>query len=70
MTETVDDQLPADVDRLLHQKTAVAKLGAAAGSVWRRPSVAKDLWRFNEDALKASDRLARFLSGLVKNLPR
>jgi adenosylhomocysteine nucleosidase len=69
MTETVDDQLPADVETMLHQKTAAAKLGAAAGSVWRRPSVAKDLWRCNEDALKASDRLARFLSGLVKNLP-
>ncbi len=69
MTETVDDELPEDVERLLHQKTAAAKLGAAAGSVWRRPSVAKDLWRFNEDALKASDRLARFLSGLVTNLP-
>jgi adenosylhomocysteine nucleosidase len=70
MTETVDDQLPEDVDRLIHQKTAAAKLGAAAASVWHRPSVAKDLWRFNEDALKASDRLARFLAGLVANLPK
>jgi adenosylhomocysteine nucleosidase len=69
MTETVEDQLPADVEKMIQQKTAAAKLGAAAGSVWRRPSVAKDLWRFNEDALKASDRLARFLSGLIKNLP-
>ena len=69
MTETVDDELPPDVERLLQQKSAAAKVGAAAGSVWRRPSVAKDLWRYNEDALKASDRLARFLSGLVQNLP-
>jgi len=69
MTETVEDQLPPEVETTLHQKTAAAKLGAAASSVWRRPSVAKDLWRFNEDALKASDRLARFLSGLVQNLP-
>lgn len=69
MTEVLDDLLPNDVERLLQQRSAAAKLGAAAGSVWRRPSVAKDLWRFNEDALKASDRLARFLSGLVKNLP-
>jgi adenosylhomocysteine nucleosidase len=69
MTETVEDQLPEDVEKLLQQKTSAAKLGAAAGSVWRRPSVAKDLWRFNEDALRASDRMARFLSGLVQNLP-
>jgi adenosylhomocysteine nucleosidase len=69
MSETVDDELPVDVEKTLQQKTAAARLGAAAGSVWRRPSVAKDLWRFNEDALKASDRLGRFLSGLVGNLP-
>lgn len=69
MTETVTDELPPDVERLLQQKSAAAKVGAAAGSVWRRPSVAKDLWRYNEDALKASDRLARFLAGLVQNLP-
>lgn len=70
MTEACDDQLPADVDRLLQQRSAAAKLGATARSVWCRPSVAKDLWRFNEDALKASDRLGRFLTGLVQNLPK
>jgi adenosylhomocysteine nucleosidase len=70
MTEAADDELPPDVETLLHQRTAAAKLGAAAGSVWRRPSVAKDLWRFNEGALKASDRLSRFLSGLLQNLPK
>lgn len=69
VTEEVDDTLPKDIDHLFQQKSAAGKLGAVAGSVWRRPSAVKDLWRYNEEALKASDRLARFLTGLAQNLP-
>jgi adenosylhomocysteine nucleosidase len=69
VTDEVNDTLPKDIDHLFQQKSAAGKLGAVAGSVWRRPSAVKDLWRYNEEALKASDRLARFLAGLLQNLP-
>jgi hypothetical protein len=34
----------------------------------KRFSAAKDLWKLREDALKASDRLAKFLVGVTNEL--
>jgi adenosylhomocysteine nucleosidase len=69
ITDTVDDELPRDVERLLNRPTMVRKLGAAAGSLIRRPSAAKDLWKLRESALIAADRLAKFLAGVIGQLP-
>jgi adenosylhomocysteine nucleosidase len=69
ITDTVDDELPRDVERLLNRPTMVRKLGAAAGSIVRRPSAAKDLWKLRESAITAADRLAGFLVGVVRQLP-
>jgi adenosylhomocysteine nucleosidase len=68
VSDAVDDELPPEIEQLLKQKSLAAKLGAAAGAVFNRPSAAKDLWRLREDALKASDRLARFLLGVIEQL--
>jgi adenosylhomocysteine nucleosidase len=68
ITDTVDDELPPEIEVLLAQKSFAGRLGAAAGAVFRRPSAAKDLWRLREEALKASDRLAKFLVGVVQQL--
>jgi adenosylhomocysteine nucleosidase len=57
------------LENLLEQKTLAGKVGAAAGAVLKRFSAAKDLWQLREDALKASDRLAKFLAGVVGQLP-
>ena len=62
LTDAVDDELPRDVEALLRQKTRVAKAGAVVGAVWRRPSSVKDMWNLRENALVASDRLAKFLA--------
>jgi adenosylhomocysteine nucleosidase len=70
ITDTVDDELPRDVERLLNRPTMVRKLGAAAGSIVRRPSAAKDLWKLRESAITAADRLAKFLVGVVEQLPQ
>jgi adenosylhomocysteine nucleosidase len=69
ITDTIDDELPRDVERLLNRPTMVRKIGAAAGSLLRRPSAAKDLWKLRECATTAADRLARFLAGVVEQLP-
>jgi adenosylhomocysteine nucleosidase len=69
ITDTVDDELPRDVERLLNRPTMVRKIGAAAGSLLRRPSTAKDLWRLRESAIVAASRLARFLEDVIKQLP-
>lgn len=69
ITEALDDGMPKEVKRMLDQKSLAAKLGAAAGALWNRPSSIKDMWQLKEDAFRASDRLARFLAGVVANLP-
>ncbi|NLE39346.1 MAG: hypothetical protein GX621_15100 [Pirellulaceae bacterium] len=69
LTDAVDETLPADVQYLTDQTSHAARLGAALGTVWRRPSSVKDLWALKETALIGSDRLARFLVGLIESLP-
>ncbi len=66
--DTVDEELPPDVEHLLSQKTVPGKLGAATGSLWRRPSSLKDMYRLRENALVASEQLAKFLDGMVEQL--
>jgi adenosylhomocysteine nucleosidase len=68
ISDAVDDELPPEIENLLAQKSLAGKLGAAAGAVLKRFSAAKDLWKLREDALKASDRLAKFLVGVVQQL--
>ena len=61
ISDTADDELPRDVENLLEQKSGAARLGAAVGAVWRRPASLKDMYQLRENALVASDRLARFI---------
>ncbi|HVC93992.1 MAG TPA: hypothetical protein VND64_09895 [Pirellulales bacterium] len=68
ISDAVDDELPADVERLARQKTRAGLFGAATGAVFRRPSSVKDMLRLKEEALVASDRLAKFLSGMITQL--
>ncbi|MCI0361941.1 MAG: hypothetical protein L0211_25950 [Planctomycetaceae bacterium] len=68
ISDAVDDELPPEIEHLLSQKSLAGKIGAAAGAVMHRWGAAKDLWNLREDALKASDRLAKFLRGVVGQL--
>jgi adenosylhomocysteine nucleosidase len=68
ISDAVDDELPPEIEHLLKQKSLAGKLGAAAGAVFKRFGAAKDLWKLREDALKASDRLAKFLVGVTQQL--
>ena len=64
INDTSDEILPNDVEHLLSQKSGAAQLGAALGSIWRRPASAKDMYQLRENALVASLRLAKFLTAL------
>ncbi len=68
ISDTVDDELPEDLDSLIMQRTTAGRLGAAAGTLFRRPSSIKDMLRLKEEALVASDRLAKFLDGVIQQL--
>ncbi len=68
ISDAVDEELPADIERLVTRKTLVRRIGATAGTILRRPSVVKDLWRFRETAHVCSERLAKFLVGVIEQL--
>ncbi len=68
ITDPVEEQLPADVERLLRQNTRVSRMGAVVGAVWNRPGSVKDMWQLRENALLASDRLAKFLGATIEQL--
>jgi adenosylhomocysteine nucleosidase len=68
ITEGLDERLPVELERMFAQKTIAGKLGAATGAILRRPGAVKDWWKFQQEALQASQRLAKFLRGIVAQL--
>jgi adenosylhomocysteine nucleosidase len=70
ISDAVDDVLPPEIEHLVAQKSLAGKLGAAAGAIYKRWGAAKDLWQLREDAIKASDRLAKFLASMLSQLPK
>jgi adenosylhomocysteine nucleosidase len=68
ISDPIDQALPPDLDFLVRRKTTASRLGAAAGAILRRPSSFKEMWQLKEDALVASERLARFLVGVIAQL--
>ncbi len=68
ITDGVNDQLPPEVEKLLSQDSLAARLGAAAGAIFNRPSSVKDMWALKEEALRATDRLAKFLVSMLPQL--
>jgi adenosylhomocysteine nucleosidase len=68
ISDTLEEELPKEVELLLDQKSVAGRLGAAAGALLNRPSSLKDMWKLKEDSLKASDRLARFLVSMIGQL--
>jgi adenosylhomocysteine nucleosidase len=68
IVDAVDDEVPPEVRRLTSRKTAAQRIGAAAGSLVRRPSSIKDLWNHYETSLAASNTLATFLEAMVASM--
>ena len=68
LTERSDDNLSLPLKSLLSQESVSAKVGAAVSARWNEPKSATELWKVHEDAVKASDRLAKFLSVFLAGL--
>lgn len=68
ISDSLEDELPREIEQLLAQKSIAGKLGAAAQAVWKRPGAALDLLKLQDEALKASDRLARYLTSMLGQL--
>ena len=68
ISDAVDRQLPPEVDNLVRQRSRAGRIGAVGAAILRRPSSIKDMWQLKEDALVASERLGKFLVGVVGQL--
>ena len=68
VSDAADDALPCDVEKLLVQRSTAGRLGTALGSIWRRPSSLMDMLALQQNAVAASDRLAKFLAGAIKHI--
>ncbi len=68
VTDAVDEKLPPEVENLVRQKTRTGQWGAALGAILNRPGSVKDLYKLQENALAASDRLARYLAAVIQTL--
>ncbi len=68
ITDLLEDRIPVEVERMLTKGTWASKLGAATGAILKRPSSVKDWWHLQQQGLKASERLAKFLAGVLPQL--
>jgi adenosylhomocysteine nucleosidase len=69
ISDPVDEELPDDIASMIELKSTGSKVGRAIGNIFRRPSAIKDMWRLKENAVVSADRLAKFLTTLVEQLP-
>ncbi|MBX3440586.1 MAG: 5'-methylthioadenosine nucleosidase [Planctomycetaceae bacterium] len=67
ISDDLSEDLPPEVLSVFGG-TGSLRAGAIAGALWKRPSSVKDMWRLREQAVTASERLARFLLMIVPKL--
>ena len=68
ISDSVEDEIPTEVSKLLSQSTLASKVGAATGALFQRPSAAKDMWKHRDHAGRTAERLAGFLTGIVEQV--
>ena len=68
ITDAQADQPPPEVASYLSQQSLAGKMGAAAGTLFRKPSAFKSMFQLRQNAMKASDRLAKFLASMSQQL--
>ena len=67
VSDDLSADLPAEILSVVGS-TGTMRVGAALGSIWKRPGSLKDMWKLRETAHAAADRLATFLDGVVRQL--
>jgi adenosylhomocysteine nucleosidase len=67
----ISDDLSADLPEEIMSlvgSTGSVRFGAALGAVFKRPSSVKEMWKLREKAHRASETLADFLDGVLRQL--
>jgi adenosylhomocysteine nucleosidase len=68
ISDRLQDELPHEIEKLIPEQSLAKRAGSILGSVFRRPSVVKDMWNLQEAAWLCNNRLSEFLQTLVKEL--
>ncbi len=67
ISDDLSADLPPEILSILGG-TGTLRLGAALGSIWKRPGSISDIWKLREKAQDAAGKLATFLDGVVTQL--
>lgn len=67
ISDDLSADLPPEILTVLGN-TGSKRFGAAVGSIFKRPSSIKDMWKLRETANAAAERLATFLDGVLVQL--
>lgn len=68
VSDAASEDLPPEIARLAQKRSTAGQAGAAAGALFRRPSVAKDLWNLRSTGVELAERLDAFLDGVLAQL--
>jgi adenosylhomocysteine nucleosidase len=68
ISDDANDELPEFLDRFALQPSLAGKTGAVIGSLLKQPGSLKSMYKMREQGLVLADRLARFLTSLVREL--
>lgn len=67
ISDDLSEDLPPEILSIVGSSGTI-RLGAALGSVWKRPSSVKEMWHLREKSQKAAENLATFLDGIIRQL--
>ena len=68
ITEELDEQPPELMSRMMKQGTKAGKLGALSKGVFTKIAGVKEMWDMKNAAYLSSERLAKFLFGVIEQL--
>lgn len=68
ISDAADDELPADVGRLIEPQSGARRAGTILALLGRRPRAAADLWRLWEQAVVDGRTLASGLTRLIESI--
>ncbi len=66
VSDTADETLPRDVQKLVRQKSAASRAGAALQLLFQRPGSFKDLYRLYDSSVECALNLADFLEAFSR----
>jgi hypothetical protein len=66
VTHNIAAETPPDVRHFDRQQSLAGRVGAIAGSLFRRPSITKQLWHRQQVKWQASQRLVEFLESVLR----